>query len=481
MSSALTALSATDLARALRSGACSAAEAVTAYLDRIDRLNPRLNAVITLAAARARREAALADRMRAAGRPLGPLHGLPITIKDGFATAGLRTTFGLPAYGTQPLVRYRPDADAPAVAALRRAGAIVLGKTNLPLASYDWQTAHPWLGRTNNPHDLTRTPGGSSGGGAAAVGARLTTLDLGSDACGSLRVPAHFCGVFAMRPTAGRVPMAGMLPPGHPGLAHTLTAGPLARTAADLQLALRVLDPSLVAAPERPLRGLRVAVSDTLGDAPIGADIRAALSAFAAGLAEEGARVEEASPLLDFDAALRTWGDVHGYEFARGAPGFLSREPARPLVQMVFRKRYGPGLWPRVLADGFSGSPAQYADGLRRLRALQASTAAFFDQHDVWLHPIAGVTAFTHRRTGASLSVDGRPVPYSEPLGNLNAVTALLGTPCVALPVGTDRHGLPIGLQLHARRGADAALLAVARQLERAGLARAVAPPGYGT
>ncbi len=462
----LTACTATELAGLIRSGACSSAEAVEAHLARIERLNPRLNAVVTLAAERALTEAAAADAAFARGEAVGALHGVPITVKDGFATAGLRTTWGLPFSSTRLLTHHVPKQDAAAVAALRRAGAVVLGKTNLPLASYDWQTRHPWLGRTNNPHDPARTPGGSSGGGAAAVAARLAPLDLGSDACGSLRVPAHFCGVLALRPTEGRVPTAGMLPPGHPALPHTLVPGPIARSAADLRLALSALVPSFSSEgkPVR-LRGLRVAFSEALGEAAVGSAVGEALRAFVGALERAGCHVEEASPVEHFGAAVETWGRVHGYEFARGFPWPISSPPLHRLAPAVFARRYGVGRWPRALGEGFA-----------ERRRLLADFDAFFERYDVWIHPVAGVAAFTHRPTGVDLEVDGRSVPYSLPLGELNTVTALAGTPCVAFPVGTDGAGLPVGLQAHARRGADAVALAFAGALEAEGLTR-VPPP----
>jgi amidase len=202
-----------ELATGIRQRRVSAMEVLDAYLAQIARHNPAFNAIVTLDAERARRRAQDADAALAQGNVWGPLHGVPITIKDSIETAGLRTTSGFP-----PLADYVPSADAPVVARLRAAGAIILGKTNLPTLAGDAQTDNPLFGRSNNPWDVTRTPGGSTGGGAAAVAAGLSPLEIGSDYGGSVRGPAHFCGVYALKPTDRRLPDTGHIPelPGAP-------------------------------------------------------------------------------------------------------------------------------------------------------------------------------------------------------------------------------------------------------------------------
>ncbi len=451
---------------------CSSAEAVEAHLRRIDRVNPRINAVITTDPNRARANAEAADAALARGDEVGPLHGIPVTIKDGFATAGLRTTFGLPWYGRR-LDRYVPNEDATSVAALRQAGAVVLGKTNLPLGSYDWQTVNPFFGRTNNPHDLSRTPGGSSGGSAAAVAAGLSPLDLASDVAGSIRVPAHFCGVYAMRPTEGQVSTRGMMPPGHPGsLRHALVAGPVARSVPDLRLALAVLageTPGVAAETTRgDLAGVRVAFSLSLAGAPVASGVADAVRTFAGSLESAGYHVAEAAPPVDFAAGERTWGLVHGFEFAAGLPLGLGGAPLNKLFRLgPVRLAFGPGRYSRALARGYSASAATYFRALAERDRLVLAFDAFLSEWDVWVFPVAGVTAFAHRRTGANLNVDGAAVPYSAPLSVFNTGTALAGTPCVVLPVGRDRDGLPIGVQVHARRGEDARLLNVAEHMAK--------------
>jgi len=229
---------ATRLAAAVRRRELGSEELLDHYLERIGRLNPAINAVVTLDEERARAEARTADRATVAGGPLPPLHGLPVTIKDALATAGLRSTGG-----ATELAEHVPTVDAPVVASLRRAGAIVFGKTNLPRWSGDLQSFNALFGTTNNPWDLTRTPGGSSGGAAAAVAAGLTSFEIGTDIGGSIRLPAAYCGVYGHKPSFGLVPGLGYLDHARGGTteADVNVLGPLARSAEDLELLLGLI------------------------------------------------------------------------------------------------------------------------------------------------------------------------------------------------------------------------------------------------
>src|SRR5215475_5331242 len=303
--------SATELAAAVRGKEVSSAELLECYLDRIEELNPALGAVVTLDAEGARREAAEADGRLARGAEVGPLHGLPVTVKDCLETAGMRTTCGAPE-----LAGYVPEKDAEAVGRLRRAGAIIVGKTNLPVWASDCQSYNELFGTTNNPWDATRTPGGSSGGAAAAVAAGLSALELGSDLGGSLRIPAAWCGVYTLKPSFGIIPVDGHIPPppGMPAEVDIGVLGPLARSAADLDLCLAVLagpDPveatawrlELPAAPARDVGEWRVAVWPEEPGWPVDRPVAERLGAAAAALAAAGMRVEEARP-VDLDESL---------------------------------------------------------------------------------------------------------------------------------------------------------------------------------
>ncbi|MFB6248388.1 MAG: amidase [Salinibacter sp.] len=455
-----TTLSAPVLARRIRDGRHSAVEVLEAHLARIERRNPSLNAIVTLDADHARARARAADAARDAGTVWGPLHGVPFTVKDQYATAGLRTTYGLPQHP-----QFVPDTDATLVDRLRRAGGILIGKTNLPFAAYDWQCRHPVFGRTNNPHDPTRTPGGSSGGSAAALAARLTPLELGADVAGSIRVPSHFCGVAGLRPTEGRLPIDRILPPDRPRtVQHVVVGGPMARRVEGLQLAWRALADEAPAAPP-PADALRVAVTPELGGVPVDPDTQRTLRETVRALKTAGTTVEREPAPVDLDAALTTWADIQGAELSAGMPGPLRLQPGKALlwygaVRSVF------GFLGRRLARGAHRSMRGYLRALDRKAALTRTLDSFFGSWDLWITPVASVPAFSHRRTGAPFSLGGVSVPYALPFAVYNCATAVLGHPILTLPAGRSEEGLPIGLQVHGRPGHDAALLAAGRRLE---------------
>ena len=280
MSEGLFSKSAHDLAQLIRSRVVSPVEVAEEFLARVERVNPAVNAIVTLAPDvldRAReRESELA-----AGKVVGPLHGVPLTVKDTIATAGIRSTSG-----SRLLADNLPDTDAPVVKRLKNAGAIILGKTNTPEMAIPYETANPLFGRTNNPYDLNRTAGGSSGGEAAALAARLSPVGIGSDLSGSIRVPAHFCGVAGLKPSTGLLPMDGHVPRAEGTLSLGATIGPMARRVIDLALMLNVLrhqdwvtpsEAEFVARAREKLRGVRVAYYTGDRVAPVTDDIAKAV------------------------------------------------------------------------------------------------------------------------------------------------------------------------------------------------------------
>ena len=450
----LTTLDASELARAIRDGETTALAAVQAVCARIDRLHPAINAVVTWDE-RSEERAREADAARARGEPLGPLHGVPVTIKDTIETAGLRTTAGAP-----PLANHVPARDAPAVARLRAAGAIVAGKTNTPTFAARPQTDNPIFGRTNNPWDVTRTPGGSSGGSCAAVASGMSFLDLGSDMSGSIRFPAAFCGVYGLRPTARRVPVVGHIPD-PPGGArtdrHLATLGPIARSVRDLALALRALvtddrDPRDTEVAPVPWRDAhvpapRLAWAATLPGVPVAAAIRARV-------AEVAARLGAVSALPDGLTAHREpWLD-HFAAFLHGAKE----------------------LYPEV--PFATERPAPTLGGVMRTLAARdriiATWEAFFAEHDALLLPVCPVVAFPHCPPGTPLDVDGTPVE-SWRIDHLLYPFSFTGHPTVVLPAGRGADGLPIGIQLVGRRWGDERLLAIAEHVDR--IVGGYAPP----
>jgi amidase len=466
-------LSAVELASAIRERSVSCREAVEAYLDRIQRHNPALNAVVTVDAERARARAIEADRAIERGESWGPLHGVAITVKDAFETAGVRTTAGYP-----PFAQHVPTSDAPVVARLLRAGAILLGKTNLPPLASGNQTTNPIFGRTNNPWDLARTPGGSSGGSAVAIAAGLSALELGSDVGGSIRGPAHLCGIYGLKPTGGRLPLAGTLSSprasGSAPLGQVMLQfpvyGPLARSVADLRLAFAVLDdawsPEVAARSVPPADRMRVAWTDDLGGTPIMPEIRQAIARAAERLATAGSLVErQPSPGFDYaDCWDATGRCIGAFETARSP---RARRMLFRLGGPLLARAMGGGELAKAFFAGARMGDASLRNVVARREALIASVDAFLARWDAWMCPVMPVVAYPHCRPGTTLRVDGRKVAETFMDLTFSGPFNLTGHPVVVLPVGHSSDGFPIGAQLVGRRGGEAELLDAAEAVDR--------------
>ncbi len=438
--------SATQLAGAIRAGDTSSTATLEAHLAQIERHNPALNAIVTLDAERAAARAWEADRALARGEVWGPLHGVPFTLKDAHETAGLRTTVGFP-----PLADYVPQADGTVAARLAKAGGILLGKTNVPTMLADFQADNPIFGRTNNPWDRGRTSGGSSGGAAAAVAAGLTPFDIGTDLSGSIRLPAHFCGVYGLKPTEGRVSLIGVIPNPQdaPRSVRLMSCiGPLARTVDDLDLLYRVIagpdgrdtdvpPVPLDAPPTLGLAGLRIAVAPTLPGLPVAAAIRAAIRRLADQLTDAGAIAEEVTlPALDFTQDLMGAGALIG------------------MLVGAFEQEEGQG----------SITLAQYLEALQRRDRSILVWEHFFASWDALLCPASMITAFPHCEPGLPLQVDGAATDYWMVSAH-STIFNYTGHPAVVLPYTQDCDGLPLGVQLVGKRWGEARLLGVAKAL----------------
>jgi amidase len=446
--------SATELAVAIRGKEISSSELLECYLSRIEALNPGLGAVVTLDAERARREAAEADRRLARGEQTGPLHGLPVTVKDCLETAGMRTTCG-----ARELAAHVPARDAEAVERLRRAGAIIAGKTNLPVWASDCQSYNELFGTTNNPWDASRTPGGSSGGAAAAVAAGLCALELGSDLGGSLRIPAAWCGVYTLKPSYGIVPLHGHIPPPPGTLAEVDigVVGPLARSAADLDLCLTVLAGpdrvdaagwrlDLPAAPSRDLRDWRVAVWPGEPGWPLDRTVAERLEGVADALAAAGMRVEEARP-VNLDESL----DVAQRLIQGQVAGLLPEPDYAALAARAAGLDLGDQSSPARFARNITQSARQLAQAKQQQRALRASWSRFFTRYDILLCPAMRTTAIAHDHTpdvdARVITVNGEPVPYADQFAWVQAV-GVAYLPAVVAPAGIAADGLPAGIQI---------------------------------
>jgi amidase len=413
-----------------------------AHLAQIERLNPALNAVVILDPETARERAVAADAALRRGECWGPLHGVPFTLKDTHSTAGMRSTVGFP-----PFAGHVARIDSPVVARIRQAGAILVGKTNAAMLLADYQTDNPLFGRTNNPWDVARTPGGSSGGAAAALAAGMTPFEIGTDMAGSIRIPAHFCGVFGLKPTEHRVSLEGGFP--NPGDApRSIRAvnciGPMARSAEDLALLYGIIagpdgvDTDMApvpvdAVPRRELKGLRISYATTFPGMPVAADIRNAVEQLALRLDRAGAEVEEAVlPELDFAGELADAGELIGMMVGAAQPDGGEKLSLLRYLAVLQRRDRSISAWENFLADW-----------------------------DALLCPAAMTTAFAHCKAGTPLDVDGSAVDYFMVSGH-STLFNYSGHPSLVLPCTTDRQGLPAGVQLVGRRWSDSQLLALA-------------------
>ncbi|MGK5550836.1 amidase [Actinomadura kijaniata] len=453
-------MSARELVRLLRTGQVSAREVLSAHLERIERTNPRVNAVVTLVAERAAEQARAADERFASGAAVGPLHGLPVAHKDTHETAGIRTTHGSPIFAG-----HVPDRDDLVVERMRAAGVVTIGKTNVPEFACGSHTFNPLFGVTRNPYDLSRSAGGSSGGAAAALACGMHPLADGGDIGGSLRNPASFCNVVGLRPSPGRVPSW----PVEAAWWTMGVQGPMGRDVADVALLLSVLagpDPRSPIALEtpggafaRPLdrdpAGLRVAWSADLGGrVPVDREVAAVVADAAGVFADLGCEVEEACPDLsgadEVFRTLRAW----QFDLALG-----------PLLD-AHRDLMKPSLVANIEAGrALSGRDVAAAERLHT--ALFHRVREFFQRHDVLVLPVSQVVPFDADREYPD-TVGGRPMrDYLEWMASCYLVSAT-GCPALSVPGGFTAGGLPVGVQIVGPHRADFEVLRVGLLFERA-------------
>jgi len=450
-------MTATDLARAIARKRISPVEVVDTILARIDKL-AALNAYVTLDADRARAAAKAAERAvtRRSAR-LGPLHGVPFSVKDLVVTKDVRTTFGTPIYRDNV-----PTMDAPIVERLKAAGGIMIGKTNTPTLGWVGITDNLVFGLTRNPWNLDRTPGGSSGGAGAAVAAGLGPLAVGTDGGGSIRKPAAFCGIFGLKPTYGRIPI-------HPhGASWSFShLGPMTRTVRDAALMMNVCagpDPrdqySLPAdgvdhlkALKGSLKGLRVAYSDTLGFAPaVDPQVRAATRSAAGEFRKLGCRVEFVDPA--WPSPYVCWRTI-----------FLGGIAARLVPYRERRDEIDAGLR-AIIEEALALSPTAYVEAWFERNAWAEHTRRFFERYDLLLTPTVATAAFEHGILYPDM-IDGKPVSR-EASSAFTFPFNMTGEPAASIPCGFTRDGLPIGLQIVGRRFEDATVLRACAAFESA-------------
>ncbi len=462
---------AAELARMISKKEISARELLDIYEKRIETHNPALNAIVTLDLEAARARAAQADQTTARGESWGPLHGLPITIKDSFEVAGMLSTGG-----AVPLKDHVPERDAEPAARLRNAGAIIMGKTNVPEYAGDWQSYNDIFGRTNNPWDLDRTPGGSSGGAVAALSAGLAAAEIGSDIGGSIRVPANFCGLFGHKPSFGTVPNAGHIPPAPHGygIADLAVGGPFGRSVEDLELLLglmsgaRASEPALSVSypPAREIKRVAVWPDDTFS--PVDQEIAQAVEQAGDALAASGLRVDAgAKPDIGFQESHAIYLTILSSIISDGWHE----------KTLAFMREHAAGA-PEDAVDDLTlqarGTILTYSNYLglnSRREVLKAKWAEFFETYDAVICPVTAVPAFPHdterRVPDRRITVNGEERQYLELLRWAGLAT-VCHLPASAAPIGLSRDGLPLGVQIIGPYQEDLTCLAVADRIEKA-------------
>jgi amidase len=477
-------LPATEILRAIHSRQVSVEYVAGAFLDHIKRHNPRINAIVALREEEdILQEAREKDRLLKEGICIGPLHGLPMTVKDSYQVQGLPVSNGM-------FISKRTHAlaieDAELVKRLKKAGAILIGKTNLPMFSIDWQSTNTWFGQTNNPYDLTRVAGGSSGGSAAAVAMGLSPLELGSDAGGSIRVPAHFCGICGMRTTEQALSNRGQYklankPQGHRMLT---VAGPLAKNITDLMLLMEVLwgkQEKLAEIPPVDFHAscwngekLTIGYATSINNIEVDAEYLSLFTGFLEKVRTTGHVLQEAHPAYDEALAYHLHGRLLGFEMEAGspAPAFLTRV----FMYLFIRLTLNDPFWAKSVAQGIGMSAKMYLETIEGKEKISDIYTSFFHKYDIWITPVASIPAFKHQKGGKPFIVNGKKLGYTQAIASFHFTTALSGHPVVVIPIGQTSEGMPVGIQIHSMKWTDKRVLQIANYLES--LTSGFMPPG---
>ncbi|MFW5824916.1 MAG: amidase family protein [Marinobacter sp.] len=482
--------SAAQLLQKLEAGDLTSEELTRTLLGRIRDCNPSVNAVVASAEEQALRQAREADRRRQAGDDCGPLHGLPMTLKDTWEVPGMTCCAGAPV-----LADYHPERPADIVRRLQEAGAIILGKTNVPAYASDLQTYNPVYGTTVNPWNRDRTAGGSSGGSAAALATGMTPLEVGSDLAGSIRTPAHFCGVFGHKPSRTLVSFRGHIPgpPGTVSQPDLAEGGPMARNAGDLELLLRV-----IAGPRPHLaRSWQLAMEpaqlDSLAqvraglwledpDCPVDHELSNGYRRLADALASRGALVTTLThPLLSLAHIMPVYFNLLGSLLASGmTPRQKRRLKLFALAERPLRRLTPMTCGMAEFARGTSQTISHWMHWNETREKMREQIEEVFQEVDVILAPVNPVTAIPHDHLDPQyrrqIRVNGEPRPYHDQFCWI-ALATLLGLPATSVPVGLTRAGMPYSLQVIGAPGRDLTTLAFARLLEDEGLAGFSPPP----
>lgn len=483
-------LTASQMASAILDKKISSREIIEALIKQADIANPIINAVVTIDADNALKKAEQADNAISRGDIWGPLHGVPVTIKDVFETEGIRTTSG-----HMPFKNKVPKRDASVVSKLRKAGAIIFGKTNTPELAFGPECYNPVYGLTNNPWDFSRSPGGSSGGSAAAVAAGMSPIDIGSDIAGSIRLPAHFCGVYGIKPTDHLVSSAGHIP-GEPWglLRHLVSSGPIARSIEDLNISLKVISgedgrqweipPACIEKfREKPLEELKIAITEEVSGIPVSSEILDMLGDVKDKLLYSGCKAVDAIPLkLDWKEAIFLRSEIESTaEHTRSTPFKVPR----PVFRLLSKAIYDKDPMTAGYFKGIGANISTYSRALSRRDRFIRKIEDFFKGYDAWILPAASIPAFEHHIIRNHLDlhtinekVNGKSFPIGMSAFGYTSIFNLTGNPAISMPCGITKNGLPAGIQLAGKRWDDFGLLSIAEKISGiiGGYRR---PPGF--
>ena len=477
--------SSAELLQQLKSGQISSEQLAEIFYQRIEKYNPQIQAIVVDNKARALEQAKKRDRDLREGKEPGVLHGLPVTVKESFNVAGLPTTVNF-----KPLQSFVARTDSIYVERLQEAGAIILGKTNIPTLLGDNQSFGPLYPTANNPWDLNRTPGGSSGGSAAALAAGLSNLEIGSDIAGSIRNPANFCGIFGLKPTENVYAQSGHIPPmpgAKAGFANMACYGPMARSAEDIELAWSVLGaPDWKYRSQLPVQG-KLQKKEKLSDYKIAwfdqlDPLRCSKTTVKVmkNVIEQlqAAKVQTSRISIDsklMDEIFAIW----GYFF-----GILSGQDAKWLTRQYLKRLYGKndkGSQIKVSKYILKGLGVKFLDFtkfLRRRQELIAEFYQYFENFDLILCPVTSGPAFLHNHQRKAIEYEGESYHYFDYCFGYSILFNTLGNPAMSFPAGQDENGLPIGLQIAGPHHSESALIAVIKEIEKLGFAFK-APSGY--
>jgi amidase len=465
--------SASTIVQKIKSQELTVVQVVTTFLNHIEKHNLTINAISDL---RKRddilSEALIKDREIAQGMQLGLLHGLPLTIKDSFLVKGLKNSNG------DPLLRnYIATEDAELVKRLKDAGAIIIGKTNTALYCIDWQSTNFWNGQTNNPYDTSRVAGGSSGGSAVSVASGFSPLELGADAGGSIRVPAHFNGICGFRPTENFLSNRGHLKVKNKpqGRRHIVTPGPFAKNVTDLLLMMEVLgNNSNYELPELPpidfnyskwnKEPLKIAFSETINDTEVDSEYIEIFRELISKIKNDDHSFTVDHPIYDEKKAYLECSKIIGFEIG-------INNPKVPLVASFMyafiRLKYHDQLWAKGMALGQRLSNVNYAKAIDYKDAFSEVYNTFLTTYDIWITPVCSFEAYKHQSAGKPFIVNNKKVKYTKAIASFTFTTAFSGHPIVVIPIGKKKNGMPVGIQIHSKKWTDKKLLEIAKYLEQ--------------